>query len=127
MAKITKSYESDIDLTIFTVEGEITFDEAWEQTRIFYLNEKPSKLALWNFMLGTLAPISSQEMEVLVKRTETIATRKEGEKVAFVAPKDIDYGMARVFQALSEPKSSPLEIEIFRDMDTAQKWLMPNL
>ncbi len=124
MAKITKSYESDIDLTIFKVMGEITFDEAWEQTRNFCLSGKPSKLALWNFTSGTVAPISSQEMKDLANRTMTISTRIEGGKGAILAPKDIDYGMTRVFQAFSEVEGFPLEVQIFRDMNAAQKWLI---
>jgi hypothetical protein len=124
MAKITKSYESDIDLTVFTVVGEITFDEVWDQTRIFYLSGKPSKLALWDFTSGTVEPISSQQMNDLAKRTMKISARIEGGKGAFLVPKDIDYGMTRVFQVFSEEEGFPLEVEIFRDMNAAQKWLM---
>lgn len=122
MAKITKSYESDIDLTVFTVVGEITFDEVWDQTHTF-LSGKPSKLALWDFTSGTVAPISSQEMDEIAKRGSTISARIGGGKGAILAPKDIDYGMGRVFQVFSEFENFPLEIEIFRDMNAAKKWL----
>lgn len=123
MAKITKSYESDIDLTIFTIVGEITFDEVLDHTRTF-LSGKPSKLALWDFTSGTIARISSQELKEIAKQGDVISARIEGGKGAILAPKDIDYGMSRIFQVFSEIEDFPLEVEIFRDLNAAKKWLI---
>lgn len=125
MAKITKSYDSVLDLTVFKVEGEAIFDEIWEQTRTF-LGGKPSKLTIWDFTMGTLAPISGQEMEGLAKRGSAISPKIEGGKAALVTPYDLDYGIVRAFQVFSEIESFPLEIEVFRDMNTAWKWLIPD-
>ncbi len=123
MAKITKSYKSDVDQTIFTVIGETTFDEIWDQTRVFFVG-KPSKFALWDFTSGTVANISSQEMEEIAKKGGEISAKIEGGKAAILAPKDLDYGITRIFQVFSELRKFPLEIEIFRDMDAAKKWLI---
>lgn len=125
MAKTTKTYESDIDLTVFKIVGEMTFSEVSEQTRIFFEN-KPSKLALWDFTLGTVAHLSSQEMREIAKQGAAFSTRIEGARGAILAPKDIDYGMSRVFQVFSEQEIFPLEVKIFRDIDAARKWLIPN-
>jgi hypothetical protein len=123
MAKITKSYESDIDLTIFTVVGETTFDEVWDQSRAF-LSGKLSKLVLWDFTSGTAKNLSNQEIDLIAKRGRKISPMIEGGKGAILAPRDIDYGLARDFQALSKFENFPIEIEIFRDMNDAKKWLM---
>lgn len=125
MAKITKSYVSDTDLTIFYVEGELTFDEIWNQTHVFF-TESPSKYALWDFTSGTSAKISSHEIKLLAGKSSSIVAKIEGGRCAIVAPKDIDYGLSRVFQAFSEFKNFLLEVKIFRDRETAQKWLMPD-
>lgn len=123
MAKITKSYESDIDLTIFTVVGEKTFDEVSDQTLTF-LSGKPSKLTLWDFTSGTVSRLSSQELNEIAKQGEAISSRIENGKAAILAPKDIDYGISRIFQVFSKIENFPLEIEIFRDMNAAQNWLI---
>ena len=63
-------------------------------------------------------------MEAIANRGGAISDKIEGRKGALLAPKDVDYGMARVFQVFSETESFPLEVEVFRDLNTAQKWLM---
>ncbi len=123
MAKITKSYESDIDLTIFIVVGEATFDEVWDQTFTFF-SGKPSKSVLWDFTSGTVKNISSQEIDQIAKRGGEVLAKIEGRKGAILAPKDVDYGLARIFQMFSKFEKFPFEIEIFRDMNDARKWLM---
>ncbi|MDH3642106.1 MAG: hypothetical protein OES38_08415 [Gammaproteobacteria bacterium] len=40
---------------------------------------------------------------------------------AFVAPTDLVYGLARMYQALMD--DTPVHLEIFRDLRTAQAWL----
>jgi hypothetical protein len=123
MAKISKSYESDIDLTTFAVEGEVTADDIWEQTFAF-LSAKPSKLALWDFTAGTIQLISSQELKEIARRGGNILDKIDDGKVAIVAPKDIDYGITRVFQVFSEMEHFPLEVATFREKNDAREWLL---
>lgn len=124
MAKITKSYEEDIDLTIFTVVGDATFDEIWDQTRIF-LSGNPSRLTLCDFTPGTMRAISNQEIKKIAVQGASISDRIEGGRAAILAPNDIDYGMSRVFKIFSQLSTFPLEIEVFRDINSARKWLIP--
>ncbi len=42
-------------------------------------------------------------------------------KVAVVAPKDISFGLARMYEAFA--KSVPWDFVVFRDMDAALEWL----
>ena len=123
MAKFIESYESEKDLTIFTVVGEITFDEVWDQTCTFF-SGRPSKLVLWDFMSGTAKNVSSQELAEIAEKGGTISAIAKGGKGAILAPKDIDFGIGRIFQAFSQMKNFPLEVQIFRDMNTAKKWLV---
>ena len=122
MAKITKSYESDIDLTVFTVKGKVTFDDILDQTRSFF-SGKPTKLVVWDFTLGTAVSISNQEIKEIAKQGALILARIERGKCAIVVPKDFEYGMFRVFQVLSEMEKFPFEVAIYRDINAAQKWL----
>ena len=122
MAKITKTYESDIDLTVFSVVGTATFEEIWEQTRTF-LGGKPSKLVLWDFTSGTVGSISSNESSKIAELGLILSSKIIGGKAALLAPKDIDFGVSRMFQAFSEIKKFPLEVGVFRDLSAARNWL----
>ena len=122
MAKINKKYEPDIDLTVFSVVGAATFGEIWEQTRIF-LCDKPSRLVLWDFTEGTVASVSSGEVQKIAGLGSNISSKIKGGKAALLAPKDIDFGISRIFQVFSEMRNFPFEIDVFRDMSTAQEWL----
>lgn len=46
-------------------------------------------------------------------------------RVAWVTPTDLDFGLARVFQAYRE--NSETECEVFRDYETAVKWATDTL
>ncbi len=123
MATITKSYESHKDLTIFTVVGETSFDEIWVQTRVLY-EGVPAKLVLWDFTSGTVGNISSEEVRSIAHKGGQISSKIEGGKGAIFVPKDLDYGMARVFKVFCEEGNFPVEVEVFRDEAAAIKWLM---
>lgn len=122
MGKITESYEPDADLTVFTAEGELTFNEVLEQTRSF-LSGKPSKLALWNLERGTFSKISSQEMEQIMQLGAVFSSGTKIGKAAILAQKDVDYGLGNVIRALGEIKGFPYKIKIFREMSAARDWL----
>jgi hypothetical protein len=123
MATITKSYESNKDLTIFTVAGETSFDEIWAQTRVLY-EGVPAKLVLWDFTSGTVGNISSEEVRSIAHKGGQISNKIEGGKGAIFVPKDLDYGMARVFKVFCEEEKIPVEVEVFRDEAVARKWLI---
>lgn len=52
---------------------------------------------------------------------QQFAAAESGPKVAVVAPDDISFGMARMYEALSD--SVPWEFKVFRDAAAAVSWL----
>jgi hypothetical protein len=44
-----------------------------------------------------------------------------GARVAWFAPSDLGYGTGRVFQSLAS--LLPLEVEVFREIEAAERWL----
>ena len=99
------------------------FEEIWEQTYSFF-NGNPSKLVLWDFTDGTAKSVSSESLDQIVKRCEDIQNRIESGKGAIVAPKDIGFGLSRMFQAFSEYGNFPFQVGVFRDIETAKEWLI---
>jgi hypothetical protein len=45
----------------------------------------------------------------------------EGSRRAFVASSDVQFGLSRMFQILSD--ESPAEVRVFRDLAEARRWL----
>ncbi len=109
MTKISKTYDPGNDLTIFEVMGEITFNDVSDQTHTFF-SGKQSKLVLWDFTSGTVANISNQEVQTIAKIGMATSARIKGGKAAILTPKDVDYGISRVFQVFSEVEKFPFEI-----------------
>ena len=53
-----------------------------------------------------------------------LAGKCEGFKTAVIAPKDINYGMSRMYQVLNEGKLET--VMVFREPNEAIKWLRIN-
>jgi hypothetical protein len=56
-----------------------------------------------------------------VLRTRAAVPRRNPTRVAIVAPADVVFGLARMFQMMSEGRGN--HIEVFRGMDDALAWL----
>lgn len=80
---------------------------------------------LWDFR-NTEAPApEAQELRELVNFIDrNKAVRGAGYKVAIVVFRDLDYGLARMFEAYAD--KLPFDLQIFRDMALAQSWLKKN-
>lgn len=83
---------------------------------------KPGMNVLYDFTDGVTAELSSENMREHVK---TVAAhqqqRGENYRVAILAPRDLDFGMFRVYQALAD--ELPLHIRVVRTREEADAWL----
>ncbi len=61
------------------------------------------------------------EMEEYARMSEYLPIKYDTVKLAICANSHLTYGMARMFSSLSEIKG--LDIEVFKDLSSAQKWL----
>ena len=77
-----------------------------------------SGLRLWDLSAGGW-DLTSVKLEKIADYAKTKLMLPS--KVAIVAPKDLSYGLSRVYEALRRQEG--LEIEIFRDEHKALSWL----
>ena len=47
----------------------------------------------------------------------------EGMRIAIVAPRDLLFGLSKIFEVLSDVENAPSEINVFRTMAEAKRWL----
>ena len=70
---------------------------------------------------GATTDITTSQVRLLVARTDTLLRQGQLGALAIVTDSDLTFGMARMYQILSEPL--PVQIGVFRTFDEATAWL----
>ena len=65
--------------------------------------------------------VSAEGLRELARTFAPYNAAMAGARLAIVAPKDVIYGMARMFEILRS--DAPQEIRIFRDLEEAREWI----
>ena len=109
-------------LTIFKATGVFQYDEIISAVKSFYEDE-PTENVLWDLTDITGVQLTSGQIETIANFSlRSDGTRPEG-KTAMVAAEDETFGLSRMFGTLSEIKTVPIEVNIFRSMEEAYQWL----
>jgi hypothetical protein len=109
-------------LTIFTVSGKVTAREFAIAIRNFYAGEITPH-ALWDFREGTVQ-LADHEIWNLARSVSSLnlSTRRGG-KTAFVAQEGKPFGLAKMYQLITDTMSLPFEIKVFTTLEQANNWL----
>jgi len=122
MARIETTVDLEKDLTMYVVNGHLSADEIIEKVIVYY-TEHPTKLVLWAMADAFTSGISTGEIEKIILTAKKYSgSRKEG-KTAIVGPKEIDYGLGRMYQTFSELEGLPYEYMVFKELEEAKDWL----
>jgi hypothetical protein len=119
---IFSSCDDTKNLTIFTVEGSLTFDEQITTLQEFY-SADPTANVLWDFRGHKGNRISSEEVQKIISLVKSYGNKRPKGKTALVSNKDLDFGLSRVSEAYANIENLPWEIRSFRSMDEALKWI----
>lgn len=122
MGHITRLFEVENDLTVFTVVDEVDAEQVLSQI-LSFLTGEPTQLVLWDITVGSLERISSDDLWMIVKRVAPFADRRKEGQTAIVCLDDLDYGLSRMFQSFAEIMQVPIEINVFRNLEKAREWL----
>ena len=82
---------------------------------------RASKRYLWDFRDLRSGPGKSEDLHNGVDLLELNRALWAGSRAALLVERDIDFGIARMFQALAEGMG--VEYQVFRDEQTARAWL----
>ena len=121
---ITYRLRSDEKLVILIHQGIVTDEEFLSFYRTLYEDNRFDKS--FDLLVDLRQTESaSRSAEALSEFAEFIrnlfSNTNAGPKVAVVAPKDISFGLARMYEALSG--DVPFEFAVFRTSDEALSWL----
>jgi len=111
------------DLTIHKCSGGITADEFKEAIHSFY-NGNPTMNVVWDFSKASLADTPATVVKQLSMLVQKLGCCRKNGKSAVIASRDLEYGMARMFQIMTENGEIPFTIRVFRSFNEAKKWLI---
>ena len=119
--KFQVNIDQSIGLITIIPEGDISIDEI-NEFREGFLFESGCKLILWDLRDGDLSDITGDEALLLANVNQ--ARIQQRSRLAFVVPKPVDYGIARMIGARMELAGSSSTIGQFYEMDLAHNWLI---
>jgi len=119
---LSKRVYKQLELTVFIVSGELTFDEQIRALREYYEGE-PTRNAIWDFRAITGSRITSEELRQIIAFTKWYEDRRPGGKTALVASTQLDFGLGRMSHALAEREGLPWQIRVFRSIEEALEWI----
>jgi len=122
---ITIKRFEELDLTIFKATGVLQQKEQLKTLQSFY-EGSPTTLLLWDLREVTKGMSTYDEVEELLSYVKKKARLRKGGKTAIVTSTDISYGWGRMTASLATAKSIPLQIQVFRSIKEAAKWLDVN-
>jgi len=119
LVPVSIQIETGSGIAIVTCTGELRASEAKEDVvALWNDNDWAGIAAVWDFREAQFV-ISSPEVQELA---DFVLTHQPAppEKVAFVTGRDVDFGLARMFEAFrSDPRTA---FKVFRDFDAALQW-----
>ena len=122
MANIEITIEPESDLTIFTVEGDLTTNEILHYSSESY-NKNPTKLVLWDASNGSVSKIAPTDFRGISKEMKQYTKKREGGKTAFVGKFDLDFSLGRLYEVYAEIENLPVTYQTFRSNEEAMRWL----
>jgi len=122
MGTVDTSVDNQKDLTVFIAHGEIDI-QVLKQNVLQYYTHQPTKNVIWDMTQGRLTITKSSELrEVVSIAKQHSQNRKEG-RTAIVSPDDTGFGLGRMYGSFAEIEGLPYEYGVFRDMQSAAKWI----
>jgi hypothetical protein len=122
MSHINITVDPERDLTIHTVNG-ILLPTALHSGFIDFYNGSPTKYLLWDLTNADMCQIKGEDIKHIVKSTKEYAHLRPNGKTAWVATRDLNFGLSRQYSVLGEVFEHPIKIASFRDYDSAIDWL----
>ncbi len=123
MTKIQKTIDKENQITIFTVSGEFFFDQIVDVVKQFYLSEFTLNI-IFDLNKADMSALTAGQMEEIVKGAKEYAHLREGGKTALIMSRDLNYGIARMFETYCEIKGHPIAYNVFKNIDEAMTWIV---
>jgi len=122
MAKINKHIDTEKNITIYEVNGELSAEELLILNNELSTGQSTEKI-IFDFTNGSLKNISTEVFKQKIIRSKSRTEKRKEIKAAIIGKKDIDFGMGRMYAAYIEMEDSGINISVFRTRFEALKWI----
>ena len=78
---------------------------------------------LWDISNADVSQFTLDNIEEDAHCTKQVSDMRKGGKTAFVTSKDLDFGIGRMCETLSEIIIKTIEYRTFRTIEDAKEWL----
>jgi hypothetical protein len=124
---VSVEYTTDGIGIVLRHEGVVTGKELYASISRVYGDERYSKLKYW---IGDRTDCTqflpdADWLRKISDLNKEESARNPGILLALVSPSVLEFGMSRMFQAISE--GDLFKTEVFRDRDSAEKWIEEEL
>lgn len=126
MASLTLQIEHNTSITTLVGVGQITANELAKALDDFYAGT-PTLLVLCDLSQADLKLLSNEDVIGIAKLSATKSHVRRGGKTAIIAPKDLVFGISRMYEILAEANDHAVIIRTFRSREEALNWLQEKL
>lgn len=117
---VSLSFDSENGIVVAICTGTLRAHDAKEAAAVFWSDLKWSgKPVVWDFRSAELDVRGTDVQEIarfIIERQPKVPPPR----VAFVAGRDVDYGLGRMYQVYRQHPAT--QVRIFRDYDEAVSW-----
>lgn len=116
-------YDAGLDTVFVSITGKIADGELMEAGRRLAADPSvpPGRRELVDVTGFESHDVSAAAMREIAAAFGSYDQTPERVRVAFVAPSDWAFGLARMYQAYRD--DSPVQLRVFRDLKSARAWL----
>ena len=110
---IETTVDDQHDLIIHSCSGSLTEKEFLDAIQSYY-EKNPTRNVIWNFSKASLADIPSDFVRRSSEVVKRLGVARRNGKSAVIVSSDLEYGMARMFQIMTNSGEIPFTIKVFR-------------
>jgi hypothetical protein len=114
--------ESERQLTIHTCSGTILKQEVIDVLKVIYSSE-PTPNHLWDLTGADFSQINGDDMQEIAEFVKQNAPREIYGRIALVSASSLAFGLARMFEALTDHAGLPVKMNVFRSLEEAEEWV----
>jgi hypothetical protein len=120
---IETTVDKQYNLAIHKCLNEITGRDILETMQKFY-NGSPTVNILWDLSSASMKEVSKETVRAALNIIQINKSNRQPGKTAIVTPSDLEYGMARMFQIMSNADDLPFNVGVFRTLEEARQWML---
>ena len=126
MSTVAIEVDTSRRIVLVTPAQSVTVEEACDTLRAMVLlpDFRKSMPSIWDLRHTELMHINGTDIGTLSKVALELKDERGAAKTAIVVGSDLSYGLGRMFELLNG--TSHLEARVFRDMESAEFWVLNN-